>query len=597
MHATITQYLKNLSWKSVWGWARKNQLLAGALVITIACAVFMLLMFPVYTAATKPLPVAPAPQVSAPEVAPKLPSRDDAPHGLGRGAWVYNLAQVEDGDMVVAAAKAKDHGLRHLVVKVNQGGERFSACDLGKLRQLRDACRRQKILLFGYGYLFGDKPDEEAKLAKEALRTEKFNGLDLDGYVLDIEKECEAPGKLEAVASMLKTVRCWKNQNAKYKILAYSSFGIPGQHSNLPWEAMNNACDYAMPQLYWADWQRSQHWDLNRSLVEALLAWNRCPITVVPTVQSYGPGHTGIDTISPAKLTWFLKGLNTSEGFNTFRWELTGLEQWKAIGDFECDTARVAPSLKYSRAKAPRMPLQPVAAGPLTGLTVVLDPGHGGSDSSFGWQSPDGTQYREATLTYMIVAELSDLVRSQGATVFLTSYSRMMKLRQVDAQESLPEPEDAVFLAKDMATRSGTRGLRTRVAEAKKAKAYCAAHGLREPVYVSVHVDSEGNKSLMGVHVIRPVAGSNPLANALGTEINNRGIGWNSPVGIVHTPTGGGTTLVLDQNVVTQVALVEAGVPNNTPHDNWRLRSPACRSTLLEAIAAALEKINQPAAR
>lgn len=95
-------------------------------------------------------------------------------------------------------------------------------------------------------------------------------------------------------------------------------------------------------------------------------------------------------------------------------------------------------------------PLPPAPpAGPLAGVTVVLDPGHGGADPG---AVREGVS--EAALSYRIASTLASVLRQEGASVRFTVRSATL-----EAEEGAPllNPEDASFEAEPARPIRGAR--------------------------------------------------------------------------------------------------------------------------------------------
>ena len=78
--------------------------------------------------------------------------------------------------------------------------------------------------------------------------------------------------------------------------------------------------------------------------------------------------------------------------------------------------------------------------GPLAGVFVVLDPGHGGAD-------PGTTcgPLPEAALTYRIAVELASSLEAEGASVTYTVRSRDLDLALATSELPPERPTDAVM--------------------------------------------------------------------------------------------------------------------------------------------------------
>lgn len=88
----------------------------------------------------------------------------------------------------------------------------------------------------------------------------------------------------------------------------------------------------------------------------------------------------------------------------------------------------------------PRGPLPVAVSGPLAGVIVILDPGHGGQDP--------GTicgPVSEAALTYRTAVEVAVCLRTQGAAVTYTVRSRQLDPALVVIEPPLIRPVDAAM--------------------------------------------------------------------------------------------------------------------------------------------------------
>ncbi|OQB06254.1 MAG: N-acetylmuramoyl-L-alanine amidase [bacterium ADurb.Bin212] len=542
--------------------------------------------------------------------------KDTSPKGaLGKGAWIIELDEAELGQVKqikdpearqsaqvkAVVAKAKKNGLGHIIVKTAHFGKPYGSCPPEMARELGEACRKAGIRCFGYGRILADDADAEAEMAKRAMRPARDGGLGLDGYVFDAEGEVK--GKDKNLRLILADVKSWLKAAAPNKRLGYSSFGIPSYHRGLAWDTLNEFCHYAMPQLYWRSWQSTQKWSLDESLGKSLASWRDCPLPVVPTVQSYSGKLGGVARVEPAKMKKFLAGLDTSSGFNSFRWDYTGPEQWQVIRDFKCGQPsyklKVPAEGKQTSAASttmPKMPLEPTGKGDLTGMVVVIDPGHGGTDPGMGWKvewKKSGKAHKlkawEAAVTYPTSWQLAATLRSRGAYVYLTAWDPIMAQVPTGARD-LPLPRKATFTDDCKKVRGGMFSQRfaTVSTAVKRFDASGKKLGWRHVAFVSIHVDSLGG-NVSGAHAVC-WPGDVDLGEPIAAELAKIGVATPGRPLWEKTKRMG---IIAPSNVPLRLRLVvEMGVPANDGGDSWRLRSQKHRQKIIDAIANGLAAVN-----
>ncbi len=163
----------------------------------------------------------------------------------GKGFFTWKLPNCESGDANLIAKQARSAGLTHLVVKVADGTMIYN----GTWGDPKDytspvvtALRANGVKVWGWHYIYGDNPVGEANIAITRIR--QYN---LDGYVIDVEKEYKESGKKAAAKKFMGTVR-----NAFPNLtIALSSYRYPSLHPQIPWKEFLEKCDITMPQVYW----------------------------------------------------------------------------------------------------------------------------------------------------------------------------------------------------------------------------------------------------------------------------------------------------------------------------------------------------------
>ncbi|MBC8503688.1 MAG: nuclear transport factor 2 family protein [Anaerolineales bacterium] len=163
----------------------------------------------------------------------------------GKGFYIWKIKDCENGDANQIANIAKAAGLSHVLIKIADGIYTYNY-DWNKRVDLvppvANALRARGIKVWGWHYLYGDNPSKEASIAVQRIK-----GLNLDGYVLDVEHQYKEPGKATAAKTFMRDLRNGIGNNVP---VALSSYRFPSLHP-IPWNEFLEKCDYNMPQVYW----------------------------------------------------------------------------------------------------------------------------------------------------------------------------------------------------------------------------------------------------------------------------------------------------------------------------------------------------------
>jgi hypothetical protein len=247
----------------------------------------------------------------------------------GKGFFTWKIPNCEHGDASQIAMRAQEAGLTHLIVKIADGPMVYN----GNWGDPKDyttpvitSLRSRGIKVWGWHYIYGDNPISEANIAIARIR--QYN---LDGYVIDAEKEFELSGKKIAAKQFMSQLR------SAYPSLpvALSSFRYPSLHPQVPWAEFLERCDLIMPQVYWMKAHNPAD-QLRQSVAEFQVKLPARPI--VPTgaaFREYGWNPTDTEVIEFIKKA---KELNLS-GVNFWEWSdarsgtMPGV--WDAIKEYK----------------------------------------------------------------------------------------------------------------------------------------------------------------------------------------------------------------------------------------------------------------------
>ncbi len=216
----------------------------------------------------------------------------------GKGWFIWQIARCEGGVPAAIADRAVASGTTHVLIKVAERTYTYNVDRLGSDRAMALATelRARGLQVWGWHYVYGDQPVDEAEIA---LR--RVSELQLDGYVIDAESEYKMPGKAAAARRFMATLRAGLPANT---LVALSSYRYPTYHPQLPWAAFLEQCDLAMPQVYWEQ-SHNPAQQLTRTVNEynnpALVGFVR---PIIPTGAAYGAGTW---RAAPDELSQFLR--------------------------------------------------------------------------------------------------------------------------------------------------------------------------------------------------------------------------------------------------------------------------------------------------
>jgi len=163
----------------------------------------------------------------------------------GKGFFTWKIPNCEHGDAGLIADRAQEAGLTHLVLKIADGTMIYHgnwADPKDYTTPVVNALRAHGIKVWGWHYVYGDNATGEANVAIARIR--QYN---LDGYVIDAEKEYKASGKKSSAKRFMTQLR----SACPTLTIALSSYRYPSLHPQIPWAEFLEQCDLIMPQVYW----------------------------------------------------------------------------------------------------------------------------------------------------------------------------------------------------------------------------------------------------------------------------------------------------------------------------------------------------------
>lgn len=264
----------------------------------------------------------------------------------GKGYYIWKVRFCENGDPDRIASLARESQLSHVLIKVADGAFPYNIDLDSGLDYARPAIKKlqaQNIPVWGWQYIYGNYPDQEAEIAVARARE-----LGLNGFVVNAEKEYQSPSKAPAASRYMNILR----SNLGSLPIALSSYRYPSYHANLPWVNFLDRCDYNMPQVYWMQSHNNAGAQLQRSVNEFKRMRPFRPIIPTgPTFKEHGwipYEHEVIEFMDVAKQ------LNLT-AVNFWYWEGCRRDMpqfWNLVRDYQYDERTRVASLPENYIKA-----------------------------------------------------------------------------------------------------------------------------------------------------------------------------------------------------------------------------------------------------
>ena len=266
------------------------------------------------------------------------------PTGKGAFIWqIYNLedSTVDDVNYDDIVNVIVDAGLTHVYIKVAAGTYPYNVkwenypWWSGRIQEdfameLIKRLHQALILVFGWHYVYGIRPLDEAKIA-----VARSIALGLDGFSIDAEAEYKHSGKDKAAEVYSKELR----QGIPDIPISLCTYRYPEVHPELPYAPFLRRCDHVAQQLYWEQ-SHNPVWQLDRSVEQyddlmRGIGIEKLPQT--PVGAAYGAG--GWQSTSE-DVTAFLKACVNRKLSSASLWSMDWMrnrapELWQAMADFD----------------------------------------------------------------------------------------------------------------------------------------------------------------------------------------------------------------------------------------------------------------------
>ncbi|HEY5669413.1 MAG TPA: nuclear transport factor 2 family protein [Anaerolineales bacterium] len=247
----------------------------------------------------------------------------------GKGFFIWQIRNTEGGNASAIASLADQANLSHVLIKIADGTYSYNVNSSGVdlVPPVAQALRARGIQVWGWHYVYGDSPIDEANKAIQRIQQ-----TNMQGYVIDAEGEYKQPGKDKAAAQFMSRLR---SALPNFPI-ALCSYRYPSYHPQLPWKEFLEKCTYNMPQVYWVSAHNPGD-QLRRSVSEFQAMTPFRPI--IPVGSAYKSGSWAATASDVTEFLRTAQSLNLSAA-NFWEWAncRTYLPSvWNAIRDYKWD--------------------------------------------------------------------------------------------------------------------------------------------------------------------------------------------------------------------------------------------------------------------
>ncbi len=248
----------------------------------------------------------------------------------GKGMFIWKIQNCHNGSVSEITRKAVKANYSHVLIKIANGIYSYNydwenKVDL--IPPLAAALRSEGIQVWGWHYLFGDQPGQEAQKAINRIRE-----LRVDGYVLDAEGHYK--GKYAAAKTFMSQLTAAVTDIP----IALSSYRYPSLHPQLPWDEFLKKVDLNMPQVYWM-FNNNPGAQLKKSITEFQ------NMKYTPPIFPTGAAYTEFGwTPTIPEIQEFMRKCKEFKlsGFNLWEWgslhNYLPAEYYRTIRDFAWDS-------------------------------------------------------------------------------------------------------------------------------------------------------------------------------------------------------------------------------------------------------------------
>lgn len=236
----------------------------------------------------------------------------------GKWVWVWNWRRCDGGDTEAIATRLKAAGCRGALVKAFDGPRWFNQGL--PWREIAVALKGHGLSVGGWGYCYGDNPEEEAD---KAIETALYGDADL--LVLDAESEFK--GRREAAEILCTGIR--EVHGAAYP-LYFSSFALARYHASFPFDMFEQYCTGAAPQLYWNAFRRPMPQAVTESYADyAALGFDAEKL--FPIAGLYEEGTVSFPAAADVREFVRQASARGSPGVSFWSYEHMNDEMWQAV--------------------------------------------------------------------------------------------------------------------------------------------------------------------------------------------------------------------------------------------------------------------------